>query len=133
MAGSKLESQEVVAHVVVEGRVENRCVPPLLVTEILVLAFESLVSAQEIDHTMLGGCHEPGGRVVRDASLRPLLWRGDESIRSEFPGQTGLADSILQTAPITPPSIRRCKLNQCVRMRMVSASVEPRAPWSIPR
>jgi hypothetical protein len=36
---------------------------------------------------MLGGGHEPGARVVRDARLRPLLKRGDESILRQVLGK----------------------------------------------
>jgi hypothetical protein len=44
---------------------------------------------------MLVRGHKPGSRVVRDARLRPLFERGDESILREV-----LDDSILQTASI---------------------------------
>src|SRR4030088_768870 len=45
-----------------------------------------------IDRALLGGGHEPGARVVRDARLRPLLERGDESILRKVLGQTDIAD-----------------------------------------
>src|SRR5271170_1641382 len=40
---------------------------------------------------MLSCGHEPGARVVRDARLRPLFERGDESILSEVLGETDIA------------------------------------------
>jgi len=63
---------------------------------------------------MLRGSHEPGAGVVRDAGLRPLLQRRDESTLPEIFGDADVAhdpsktamslgDSILQTA-----SIARC-------------------------
>jgi hypothetical protein len=39
-----------------------------------------------IDGTMLGGGHEPGARIVRNARLWPLLKRRNESILSEILG-----------------------------------------------
>ena len=91
MAGREHEAQEVVAHVIVEGRVEIRHGQLLLrlelATELLVLALEPLVSAQEIDRAMLRGGHEPGARVVRDARLGPLLERGDETRPARAPRQ----------------------------------------------
>ena len=73
MAGREHEAQEVVADVVVEGRIEIRHGPLLLglelATEFLVLAFEPLVAAQETDGPMLRGGHEPGARIIRDARL----------------------------------------------------------------
>ena len=40
---------------------------------------------------MLRGGHEPGARVVRDARLRPLLERGDESVLRELLGEADVA------------------------------------------
>jgi hypothetical protein len=52
-----------------------------------VLALEPRVPAEVINGTMLGGGHEPGARVVRDARLRPLLKRGDEGILRQVLGK----------------------------------------------
>ena len=62
-----------------------------LVAELLVLALEQLVPAQQVDRAMLRGGHEPGARVVRDARLRPLLERGDERVLRELLGQADVA------------------------------------------
>ena len=101
MAGREHEAQQVVADVVVEGRVEIRhghLLPGLeLVTELLVFALEPLVSPQEIDRAMLRGGHEPGARIVRDARLRPLLERGDESILGEVLGKADIAHDPRET------------------------------------
>jgi hypothetical protein len=40
-------------------------------------------SAQAVDRPALGGGHEPGARVVRDARLGPLLEGGYEGLLSE--------------------------------------------------
>ena len=40
---------------------------------------------------MLGGGHEPGARVVRDARLGPLLEGGDERLLREVLGQRDVA------------------------------------------
>src|SRR5262249_34847783 len=88
------ESQEVVADVVVEGRVEIRRYPLLglpLATDFLVLALDQLLSAKEINCPMLGGGQEPGARIVRDARLGPLLEGGDQGILREVFGQAYVA------------------------------------------
>ena len=54
-----------------------------LAAELLVLALERLLAAQRVDRAVLGGGHEPGARVVRDARFRPLLERGDERVLGE--------------------------------------------------
>src|SRR4051794_19493085 len=46
---------------------------------------------------MLRGGHEPGARVVRNARLRPLLERGDESILGKILGKTDVAHDPRQT------------------------------------
>ncbi len=69
MAGGEHKAQEVVANVVVEGRVEIRLgqsLPGLkFATDFLVFALEPLVSPQEIERPMLRRGHEPGGRLCR--------------------------------------------------------------------
>ncbi len=55
------------------------------------LALEPRVSAEVINGTMLGGGHEPGARIVRNARLRPLLERGDQSILREVLGKADIA------------------------------------------
>jgi len=39
----------------------------------LLLALERDAAAQRVDTPALGGCHQPGTRIVRDARLWPLL------------------------------------------------------------
>jgi hypothetical protein len=101
MTGREHEAQEVVADVIVDRSVELRHGQPLLrlelAAELLVLALEPLVSAKEIDRTMLRGGHEPGARVVRDARLRPPLERCDESVLRELLGQTDVAHDPRET------------------------------------
>jgi hypothetical protein len=95
MTGYEHETQEVVAHVVVESLAEIQRGPPLLglelVAEFLVLALKPLVSAQEINRTMLRSGHQPGARVVRDSRLGPLLEPGDESVLCEILSKTKIA------------------------------------------
>ena len=80
----KIEAQEVVADLVVERGIEIRRSSPSLSLELagdlLVLALEHRLRRSMVDRAMLGGGHEPGARVVRDARLRPLLERGDQRI-----------------------------------------------------
>ena len=88
------ETQEVVANVVVESRFKIRHGHLFLfklATEFFVLALEHSVSAEVINSTMLSGGHEPGAWVSRDARLRPLIERGEESILCEVLGETDVA------------------------------------------
>ena len=62
-----------------------------LAAELLVLALEQRVAAQQIDRAMLRRGHEPGAWIVRDARLRPLLERGDERVLRELLGQADVA------------------------------------------
>ena len=96
MAGREHETQQVVADVVVEGRVEVRrgrapARPRARGRAPRALRSSSLFAAEQVDRAMLGGGHEPGARVVRDARLRPLLERGDERILREILGETDVA------------------------------------------
>jgi hypothetical protein len=47
---------------------------------------------------MLGGGHEPGARVLRDARLLPLLERGDEGILGQILGKADIAHDTHETA-----------------------------------
>src|SRR5205085_10764183 len=70
VAGSEYETQKIVADVIVGRRFEipKRHLPALdLVDELLVLALEPLVSAEEIYGAMLRGGHQPRARIVRNA------------------------------------------------------------------
>ena len=80
------KAQEVVTDVIVDRTVEIRhfLLRLKLVRQLLMLALDQFVSAQDIDRTMLRGGHEPGTRVLRYARLRPLLERGNESVLSQF-------------------------------------------------
>ena len=95
MAGGEDEAQEVVADIVVERGVEIRRGLLLLGLELaaklVVLALGELASAQAVDCAMLGGGHEPGARVVRDARLRPALERSDQRVLGELLGQADVA------------------------------------------
>jgi hypothetical protein len=99
MTGRENQAQKVVADVIVDRAIKigHLLLGLKLVRELLVLALEPFIPAQEIDRTMLRGGHEPGARVVRHARLRPLLERGDESILCEFFGNADIADDPRET------------------------------------
>ena len=59
--------------------------------ELLRLALVHAGAAQTIDRAVLGGGHEPGARIVRDARLRPLLERCDEGFLGEVFGEADVA------------------------------------------
>src|SRR5216684_3135241 len=95
MTRDEHEAQEIVANCVVDRGVEIRHGQLLLglelAAELLVLALEELVAAPEIDRTVLGGGHEPGAGVVRDAGGGPLFECGDESVLRELLGDADIA------------------------------------------
>src|SRR6185295_10762179 len=96
MAGSEDQAEEVVADVFLDRGVEFWRGPFLdgleLATDLLVLPFEPLLAAPEIDRPVLRRGHEPGARVVRDARFRPPLERGDQSVLRQILGQSDIAN-----------------------------------------
>src|ERR1700674_699965 len=101
MAGYENEAEKVVAEVIVHRGFEIRHGHLLLccklATELLVLAFEPLVSPPEINGTMLRGGHQPGARVVRYARRRPLLKGSNESILCKLLGETDVTHDPRET------------------------------------
>src|SRR5712664_1454912 len=95
MTGDEHKAQQVVTDVIVERGFEIRheCLLPgiELAAKLLVLALEELAAAKKIKGAMLGGGHEPGTRVLRDARLLPLLERGNERILGEIFSKTYIA------------------------------------------
>jgi hypothetical protein len=63
------------------------CGPSSAAREFLDLALVDVRPAQPVDAAVLGGGHEPGARVSRDARLRPLLQGGDERLLGEVLGE----------------------------------------------
>src|SRR6185295_9929405 len=59
--------------------------------ELLVLALEPGAPAEDVDGAMLGGGHEPGARIVRDARRGPPLQRGDQRVLRQVFGNTNVA------------------------------------------
>src|SRR6266542_19284 len=101
MADREYEAQEVVTDAIIDRgfkiRHSNLLLGFELVTELLMLELEPLVSAEKIDRTMLRSGHQPGARVVWDARLRPLLESGDESILCEVLGNPNIVHDPRQT------------------------------------
>ncbi len=92
VAGHEDQPQHVVLDAVVEHRLEVGLLGLLeLAAELLVLALQPRVAAEQVDRTVLGGGHEPGARVVRDARLGPLLQRRHERVLREVLGQPDVA------------------------------------------
>ncbi len=94
VAGHEDQAQDVVLHVV-DLRGEVGLVELLedlqLAPDQLLLALERDAAAQGVDAPALGGGHEPGTRVVRDARLRPLLQCGDERVLGQVLGHRHVA------------------------------------------
>ena len=95
MAGDEHQAQEIIADVVVDRLVEVRrgdfSLDLHLATDLLVLALEPLVAAQEVDGTMLRGGHEPGARIVRNARPRPPLEGGHQGLLRDLLGEADVA------------------------------------------
>src|SRR4029077_3705689 len=95
MTGDEDEAKEIVANSVVDPGVEiwhgHLLLRFELAAELLVLALEELVAAKVINGAMLGGGHEPGAGIVRDAGGGPLFECGDESVLRELLGDADIA------------------------------------------
>ena len=91
MTADEDEAEEVVTELVVHRGVEigdPRLLPVLeVVPELLELALQPLVPADEIDRAMLRRGHEPGAGVIGDARLRPFLERDDQRVLGELFGE----------------------------------------------
>src|SRR4029077_17553976 len=100
MAGNKDEAKEVVFDVVRFGDVEIRHGGILLrfefASELLVLAFEKLVTAEMIDGAVLGGGHQPGAGIVGDAGGGPFFQGGDQGVLRELFGNADISDDASQ-------------------------------------
>src|SRR5262249_5427826 len=97
MTGGEDETQQIVAEVVVDLRLELPCraflFGLLVAAELFMFARRHLSSAKLVDGAMLGGRHEPGSRLVRNARLRPFLERHDERILGEILRKTDVTDN----------------------------------------
>ena len=89
MAGEEDQPQHVVVDVVDEG---------VEVGHVHLLTFQGepqlgrtpaqgVVSPELVDRASLGGLHEPGGGVVGDSGVRPLLECGDQGVLGEVLGE----------------------------------------------
>jgi hypothetical protein len=121
MAGREHQPQQIVTNVVVHGSSEIRLRHLALsfMAEFFELALETLVASHTIDGAMLGGGHQPGAWVVRNAGAWPLFERGDESVLGKFFGHTNIAHDSRQAGD------KPCRLNSpdCVNRTMGVGSV----------
>jgi hypothetical protein len=94
VAGGEDEPQQIVADIVVQRGVEIRLRTGRfeLVAQLLVLALEQLVAAPVIDRAVLGGGHEPGPGIPRNAGCRPLFERGEERVLREVLAEPDVTD-----------------------------------------
>ena len=100
MTCNEHQAQEVVFNIIVDCGVEIRHghLPGLeLATELFVLSIEQRSPAKLVDRTMLGGRHEAGARLVRDARLRPLLERGHQRVVRQILGKSDIAHNPRET------------------------------------
>ena len=121
--------------IVVGARRRGAARPAIEEADLRVLALQALRPADEVDRAVLGGGHQPGARVVRDARLaatararrraRPARGprRGRRRASSAPARRSGAADSMRQTA-----SIARCVAARSVTPR--SAPAAPAESWA---
>ena len=57
----------------------------------MALLRQHLVAAELVDGAALGGLHQPGAGIVRNAVLRPLLQRDHQRILRQLLGETDVA------------------------------------------
>ena len=114
------QPQQVIAHIVIQRRVEIRRGVLLarlhLVADLLVLVIDQLVAAEVIDAAALGDRHQPRAGIARDAFGRPLLERRDQRILREIFGEADVARHARQRGD----QLRRLDLPDRVDRRCVS-------------
>lgn len=102
MAGDEDQAQEIVAHVIVDLSVKIRLGELLLNGEfppqLLVLALEAGVPAQQINGPVFGRAHQPDAGIARHARLRPLLQRRDQRILRQILGDTNIAHNACEAS-----------------------------------
>jgi hypothetical protein len=92
VAGGEDQPEQVVPDHVVQ-RLHPRRGPVRLVgpdqvaAQLRGLALQPLGAPEEVDRPVLGGGHQPGGRPVGDAGLRPPLQRRDQRVLGQLLGQ----------------------------------------------
>ncbi len=89
------QSQQVIAHIVIQRGVEIRRRVFLarlhLIAHLLVLVIHQLVAAEVIDAAAPGDRHQPRAGIARDAFGRPLLESRDERILRKIFGEADVA------------------------------------------
>ena len=118
MTRDKYEAQQIVADFIVNRGVEilhgHLLLALKIANNLLVLALEECVPAEMVDSTMLGGSHQPGAGVIRDARLRPLLKGSNESVLREFLGKADIADDSRESRDdagrLNPPDCVDCAM-----------------------
>ncbi len=132
MTCGEYQPQQIVANVIVQLLVAlfvRRGVPDIsFVAELLVLTLRKGLSTQVIYGAMLGRCHEPRARVMRNPRPGPLLKGGNESILGQF-----LCDTHIQHEPgkpgdqsggFNPPDCLDCALSVWSRHGLKSIALQ---------
>jgi hypothetical protein len=90
MARDEQQSQEIIANLIIEYRIEIRHAHLLraqLTAKLLVLASDACPPAEVVDGTILRSRHKPSARILRNL-LRPLLEGGHEYVLREVLGES---------------------------------------------
>src|SRR6185503_2901430 len=101
MACGEDEPQHVIADVVIERGLRAGLRVPAgfnLIRELTMLSLEELVAPEVIDRTVFGRACQPGGGIVGDARLGPLLERGQKGVLCKVLGQADVANDACDRA-----------------------------------
>jgi len=122
VASGEHQTQQIVADVVVELRVDIRCFAQqlFLLSERLDLLGQPGLPAQRVDRPVLGDPHQPAARVVGHARLGPLRQRRDQRVLRELLRRPDVAHDARE--PRDQP--RRLDTPECV-----DGSVHIAHPW----
>lgn len=104
MGGDEDQTEELVAAIVVR-RFRGRIVAGAIlgVRDLPVVAFAHDVAPERVDGAALGGGHQPGAGIARDAGPRPFGQGGDERILRELLGAIDVAQQPDESGDQPPP------------------------------
>ena len=96
--------------------------------DLVVLALQVAVAAEQVDGAPLGHGRQPAAGAVRDAARRPLLQRRDHGVLGQLLGQADVAGVVSQRGDQAGPLQPDHRVDRCVRLRTCHATMTPPAP-----
>ena len=131
VAGGEDEAQQLVAEIVVHGRFDRlgRAVDALVQRprDLLVLALAHLVAPEGVDGAALGGGHQPGAGIGRNAGPRPFGEGDDQRVLRQFLGQVDIAHHAGQARDEPGPFNAKGRFDRLVRLACGHAAFSAKA------